>query len=107
MNRVFLVGRLTKDPTTEYTKDKVARCNFTVAVDRNFATDEKQSTDFIQCVAWRKQAENLAKYQKKGNKILVEGRIQVDNYVNSEGSTVWTTTVVADSIEFLDKKEAE
>lgn len=109
MNRVCLVGRLTKDPVVEYmnTKDgSVARTRFTVAVNRNFSRNQegKQTADFISCVAWRNSAENLAKYQKKGNQISVEGRIQVDNYEGKDGNQVWSTTVVADNIQFLDKK---
>lgn len=110
MNKVCLVGRITKDPTCEYvntSNGSVARSRFTIAVDRSFAggnQDGKNTADFITVVAWRKQAENLAKFQKKGNQIAVDGRIQVDNYTGKDGNQVWSTYVVADSIQFLDKK---
>ena len=110
MNKVCLVGRLTKDPTCEYVNTNngsVARSRFTIAVDRSFVSstqDARTSADFISIVAWRKQAENLAKFQKKGNQIAVDGRLQVDNYTGKDGNTVWTTYVVADSIQFLDRK---
>ena len=112
MNRVCLVGRLTKDPTCEYVNTNngsVARARFTIAVDRGFGSNNQdgsnnKTADFISVVAWRKQAENITKFQKKGNQIAVDGRIQVDNYTNKDGNQVWTTYVVADNIQFLDKK---
>lgn len=109
MNRVCLVGRLARDPVCEYmnTKDgSVARTRFTIAVNRNISSNSegKQSADFISCITWRKQAENLVKYQKKGNQISVEGRIQVDNYEGKDGNQVWNTYVLADNIQYLDKK---
>ena len=110
MNRVCLVGRLTKDPTCEYVNTNngsVARSRFTIAVDRGFSSnnqDGKNTADFITIVAWRKQAENVTKFQKKGNQIAVDGRIQVDNYTGKDGNQVWSTYVAADNIQFLDKK---
>ena len=106
MNRVCLVGRLTKDPVCEYVNSStgsIARARFTIAVDRR-SRDENRSADFISCTAWRQQAENLAKYQKKGNQISIEGRIQVDNYTDKNGNQVWNTYVVADTVQFLDRK---
>ena len=110
MNKVCLVGRITKDPTCEYvntSNGSVARSRFTIAVDRSFVAgnqDGKNTADFITVVAWRKQAENLAKFQKKGNQIAVDGRLQVDSYTGKDGNQVWSTYVVADSIQFLDRK---
>jgi len=112
MNRVCLVGRLTKDPTCEYVNTNngsIARTRFTIAVNRQFGSRDESGNnnskaDFISVTAWRSQAENLAKYQKKGNQISVEGRLQVDNYTDKNGNQVWSTYVVADSIQFLDKK---
>ena len=110
MNKVCLVGRLVKDPTCEYvntSNGSVARSRFTIAVDRSFSSsnqDGRNTADFISIVAWRKQAENIAKFQKKGNQIAVDGRIQVDNYTGKDGNTVWSTYVIADSIQFLDRK---
>lgn len=110
MNRVCLVGRLARDPQCEYvnTKDgSIARTRFTIAVNRQGSRnnqDGNNTADFISCIAWRAQAENLAKYQKKGNQISVEGRLQVDNYTNKDGVQVWSTNVVADTVNFLDRK---
>lgn len=110
MNKVCLVGRLVKDPTCEYVNTNngnVARARFTIAVDRSFVSsnqDGRNTADFISVVAWRKQAENIAKFQKKGNQIAVDGRIQVDSYPGKDGNTVWSTYVIADSIQFLDRK---
>ena len=106
MNRVCLVGRLARDPQCEYVNTNngsTARTRFTVAVDRR-SRDENRQADFISCVAWNKQAENLAKFQKKGNQVSLEGRIQVDNYTDKNGNTVWNTYVVADTVQFLDRK---
>ena len=112
MNKVCLVGRLTKDPTCEYVNTNngsVARARFTIAVDRGFASNNQdgnnnRTADFISVVAWRKQAENITKFQKKGNQIAVEGRLQVDSYTGKDGNQVWSTYVVADTIQFLDRK---
>ena len=111
MNRVCLVGRLTKDPVCEYvntSNGSIARSRFTIAVDRGFSGGDNNNNaptaDFISITAWRKQAENVTKFQKKGNQIAVEGRLQVDNYTNKDGQQVWSTYVVADTIKFLDRK---
>lgn len=103
INRTVLVGRLTKDPELRYTPNGIASCRFTVAVNRTFkGQDGEQEADFISCVAWRKQAENLANFQRKGNLIGVEGRIQTGSYEGQDGKRVYTTDVVADSIQFLE-----
>ncbi len=104
INRVVLVGRLTKDPELRYTPNGIASCRFTLAVNRAFKSEGEQQADFIQCVAWRKQAENLANFQRKGNLIGVEGRIQTGSYEGQDGKRVYTTDVVADSIQFLEHK---
>lgn len=110
MNKVCLVGRLTKDPVCEFvntSNGSIARSRFTIAVDRSFVSasqDGRASADFITVVAWRKQAENIAKFQKKGNQVAIDGRLQVDSYQGKDGNTVWSTYVVADSIQFLDRK---
>jgi len=104
INRVVLVGRLTKDPELRYSPNGVASCRFTLAVNRAFKTEGEQQADFIQCVAWRKQAENLANFQRKGNLIGVEGRIQTGSYEGQDGKRVYTTDVVADSIQFLEHR---
>lgn len=102
LNRVVLVGRLTRDPDLRYTPNGVAVSNFTIAVNRAFSKGDE--ADFINCVTWRKQAENLANYMKKGNLIGVDGRLQSRSYEGQDGKTVFVTEVVADNIQFLEPK---
>ncbi|MHC3377775.1 single-stranded DNA-binding protein [Ligilactobacillus equi] len=102
MNNVTLVGRLTKDPEIRTTQSGKSTCTFTLAVDR--VNKNQQDADFIQCVVWEKQAENLARYQHKGSRIGVEGRIQTRTYDNNEGQRVYVTEVIAQRIEFLTSK---
>lgn len=105
MNRTILVGRLTRDPELRYTPNGVAVANFTMAVNRPFKSkDGEQEADFINCVVWRKPAENLANYMKKGNQIGVDGRLQSRSYEDKEGKKVFVTEVVADSVQFLESK---
>ncbi len=105
MNRVVLVGRLTRDPELRYTPNGVAVANFTVACNRPFSSqDGNREADFINCVVWRRPAENLANYMKKGSLIGVDGRIQTRSYDNQEGKRVFITEVVADSIQFLESR---
>ncbi|MGG2105521.1 single-stranded DNA-binding protein [Lysinibacillus pakistanensis] len=106
INRVVLVGRLTTDPELRYTPNGIASCKFRVAVNRSFKNEGEQQADFISCVAWRKQAENLANFMKKGNLIGLEGRIQTGSYEGQDGKRVYTTDVVADSIQFLEPRNA-
>jgi len=101
LNRVVLIGRLTRDPVMRYTPQGTAVANFTLAINRKFNKDE---TDFVNCVIWRKQAENCANYLQKGSLCAVEGRIQVRNYQNQEGKKIYVTEVVADDVRFLDSK---
>ena len=106
LNRAVIVGRLTKEPELRYTPNGVAVANFTVAVNRPFKNQAgEQEADFINCVAWRKQAENLANYMHKGSLIGVDGRIQTRSYENQEGKRVWVTEVLAESIQFLEYKK--
>ena len=106
INNVVLTGRLTRDAELKYTGTGTAVASFTLAVDRAFksANGEKE-TDFINVVAWRKTAETLATYTKKGSLIGVQGRIQTRNYENSEGKRIYVTEVVADSFTFLESKK--
>lgn len=104
MNKTILIGRLTKDPELRYTPNGIAVANFTIAVNRPFAKEGDQQADFINCVVWRKPAENLANYQRKGNLIAVDGRIQTRSYENNEGQRVYVTEVVADNIQYLESK---
>ncbi|WP_067727782.1 single-stranded DNA-binding protein [Oceanobacillus damuensis] len=105
LNRVVLVGRLTKDPDLRYTPNGVAVANFTIAVNRPFSNQQgNREADFINCVVWRKPAENLANYMKKGSMIGVDGRIQTRTFEGQDGKTVFVTEVVADSVQFLESK---
>lgn len=108
MNRAVLVGRLTRDPDLRYTPNGVAVANFNLAVNRPFKDQNGESqADFINCVAWRKQAENLANFMKKGSQIGIDGRIQTRSYEDKDGKMVYVTEVVADSIQFLDSRKSE
>lgn len=105
INRVVLVGRLTKDPELRYTPNGVAVANFTIAVNRPFSNQQgDRDADFIQVVVWRRQAENVANFVSKGSLVGVEGRIQTRSYDNNEGRRVYVTEVVADSVQFLEPK---
>lgn len=107
INRVVLVGRLTKDPELRYTPSGVAMARFTLAVNRTFSNQQgEREADFINCVVWRKQAENTANYLKKGSLAGVEGRIQTGSYEGQDGKRVYTTDVVADSVQFLEPRNS-
>ena len=96
---------LTKDPELRTTPTGRNVCQFSVAVSRNFTNaNGEREADFINCVVWDKQAENLVKYQKKGNQIAVEGRIQTRNYDDKDGKKVYVTEILASNISFLDSK---
>lgn len=108
INRVVLVGRLTKDPELKYTPSGVPMARFTLAVNRQFSNQQgEREADFISCIAWRKQAENLANFQKKGALIGVDGHIQTGSYEGQDGKRVFTTDIVADSIQFLESKNQQ
>lgn len=105
INRVVLVGRLTKDPELRYTPSGVPMARFTIAVNRTFSNQSgEREADFIGCIAWRKQAENLANFMKKGSLIGVEGRIQTGSFEGQDGKRVYTTDVVADAVQFLEPR---
>lgn len=105
MNKAILIGRLTKDPELRSTSTGRNVCQFSVAVNRTYTNaNGEREADFINCVVWDKQAENLAKYQKKGNQIAVEGRIQTRNYDDKDGKKVYVTEILASNISFLDAK---
>lgn len=105
INRVVLVGRLTRDPELRYTPSGVPVSSFTLAVNRTFTNQQgEREADFINCVVWRKTAENVANYLRKGSLVGVEGRIQTRSYENQEGRKVYVTEVVADSVQFLEPK---
>ncbi|GAE32420.1 single-stranded DNA-binding protein [Halalkalibacter hemicellulosilyticus] len=108
LNRVVLVGRLTRDPELRYTPNGVAVANFTLAVNRTFTNQQgERDADFINCVVWQKIAENVANYLKKGSLAGVDGRIQTRSYDNNEGRKVFVTEVVAESVQFLETRRSE
>ncbi len=107
MNRVVLVGRLTKDPELRYTPSGVAVATFTLAVNRTFTNQSgEREADFINCVIWRRPAENVANFLKKGSLAGVDGRVQTRNYEGQDGKRVYVTEVVAESVQFLEPRNA-
>lgn len=107
LNRVVLVGRLTKDPDLRYTANGTAVANFTIAVNRPFSNQQgDREADFINCVIWRKPAESLANYMSKGSLIGVDGRMQTRSYDGQDGKRVYVTEVVADTVQFLESKNS-
>ena len=105
MNKVILIGRLTRDPELRYTGSNTPVATFSLAVNRSFTNQNgEREADFINVVIWDKQAENVAKYLTKGRLVAVEGRIQTRNYDNNEGKKVYVTEVVALSVQFLESK---
>lgn len=107
INRVVLIGRLTKEPELRYTPNGIPVSTFTLAVNRTFTNQQgERETDFVNCVAWRKQAENVANYLKKGSLVGVDGRLQTRNYEAQSGRRVYVTEVVAESVQFLEPKGA-
>ena len=106
-NRVVLVGRLTKDPELRYSSSNIPMLYFSVAVNRTFTDQNGQrQADFINCVAFRKQAENMARFLGRGSQVAVEGRIQTRNYQGKDGNTVYVTEVVAETVQFLESKNS-
>ncbi len=110
MNKVILMGRLTRDPEVRYSTsgdNQLAIARYTLAVDRRFRRDgDQQTADFIRCVAFGRGGEFAEKYFHQGTKIVVEGRIQTGSYQNKEGQTVYTTEVVVENQEFAESKAA-
>lgn len=107
INNVVLVGRLTKDPELRRSNSNISMVYFTVAVNRTFTDQNGQrNADFINCVVFRKQAENMARFLSKGSLIGITGRIQTRNYQGKDGNTVYVTEVVADNIQYLESKSS-
>ena len=105
MNKVVLIGRLTRDPELRYTSSNIPSATFSLAVNRPFQSQNgTREADFINIVMWRKTAETAKKYLTKGSLIAVEGRIQTRNYDGADGKKVYVTEVVADNFEFLESK---
>ena len=102
MNKVFLIGRLTRDPELRYTGNNTAVASFTVAVNRTYTNQAgEREADFINVVVWRRQAESVKNYLSQGSQVAVEGRIQVRNYDDQNGQRRYVTEIVADSVEFI------
>lgn len=102
MNKVILIGRLTRDPELRYTQSGSAVCSFTLAVDRAFTNQQgEREADFIDIVVWNKAAENVAKYMAKGRQVAVDGRLQIRSYEGNDGQRRWRTEVIANNVEFL------
>ena len=101
MNKVFLIGRLSRDPELRHTTSGMPVCQINVAISRHVGQGKEPETDFINVVVWNKQAENVSKYLAKGRQIAIEGRIQTRNYDNNEGKRVYVTEVIASNVEFL------
>jgi single-strand DNA-binding protein len=106
INNITIIGRLVRDPELRYTGNSTAVASFTVAVERPFTNAQgEKETDFVSCVVWKKPAENLANFTRKGSLIAVAGRIQTRNYTNNEGRKIYITEVVAENIQYLDSKK--
>ena len=108
MNKVILMGRLTRDPEVRYGagENSTAVARYTIAVDRRFKRDGEQNTDFIGCVAYGRNAEFAEKYLRQGIKIVLIGRIQTGSYTNRDGQKVYTTDIVVEEQEFAENKAA-
>ena len=108
MNKVILMGRLTRDPDIRYStgENSTAVARYTLAVDRRFKRDSEQTADFINCVAFGRSAEFAEKYLHQGTKIAITGRIQTGSYTNRDGNKVYTTDVVVEDQEFAESKNA-
>ena len=109
MNKVILMGRLTRDPEVRYSTsgdNQLAIARYTLAVDRRFKRDGEQTADFIRCVAFGRSGEFAEKYFRQGMRVLVSGRLQTGSYVNKDGQRVYTTEVILDDQEFADSKGA-
>ena len=109
MNRVILMGRLTKDPDIRYSQGEksTAIARFTLAVDRKFKQDGQPTADFINCLAFGKRAEFMEKYCKKGTKLVIEGSWQTGSYTNKDGNKVYTNECLIESCEFAESKSSE
>ena len=108
MNKVILMGRLTRDPELKTTPNGVNVCSFGIAVDRRYQTKgEEKKTDFFNIVAWRQAGEFVSRYFKKGNMILVEGELQTRQYTNKDGINVTVTEIIAEHLSFTGEKISE
>ena len=109
MNKVILIGRLTRDPELRYTQSNQAVCNFTLAVDKKLSREKREeaeaagrpTADFPRIIVWGKMGENASRYLFKGSQCAVEGRIQTGSYQDKDGKTIYTTDIIAENVEFL------
>ncbi len=107
MNKVFLIGRLTRDPELRYTGSNIPVATFSIAVNRNYSNQQgEREADFINIVVWRKQAENVKNYLTQGSQVAIDGRIQTRSYDDNNGQKRYVTEVVADNVEFLGSKNS-
>lgn len=107
INRVVLVGRLTKSPELRKTQTGTSVCKFTLAVNRRVTGQGQPDADFISCVAWNKTADLMSQYLSKGSLIGIEGRLQTGRFTNNNGETIYTCDVMVDSLQFLDPKKSD
>lgn len=108
MNKVFLIGRLTRDPELRYTGNNTAVASFSIAVNRNFTNQSgEREADFINIVVWRKQAENVKNYLSQGSQVAIDGRLQTRSYDDQNGNKRYVTEVIADNVEFLGSKNSQ
>lgn len=107
MNKVILMGRLTRKPEISWNEEDLCIARFTLAVDRRFKREGQQGADFVGCVAFGKGAELVDKWMDQGTKIALEGRIQTGSYTKTDGTKVYTTEVVAENMEFAERMEKE
>ena len=106
MNKVFLIGNLTRDPELSETAGGVPVCHFSIAVNRNYSSqDGERQTDFFNCTAWRAMAESIARYTKKGKKVAVVGSVQMRNYEDNQGVKRTAVDIIAQDVEFLSPRE--
>lgn len=105
INRVILVGRLTKNPEIRKTPNGASICKFTLAVSRKVKAQGQPDADFISCVAWNKTADLMYQYLKKGSLIGIDGRLQTGKFTNNNGETIYTCDVMVESLQFLDKTQ--
>ncbi len=107
MNKVFLIGNLTRDPELRETPSGVAMCRFAIAVQRPYSQDGERQADFFDCTAWRGLAETIARYTKKGKKVAVSGSVQIRNYEDNQGQRRTAVDIVVQDCEFLSPRDSE
>ena len=108
MNKVFLIGNLTRDPELTETASGVAVCHFAIAVNRNYSSqDGERQTDYFNCTAWRGLAESVARFAKKGKKVAVSGSVQIRNYEDNQGAKRTAVDIIAQDVEFLSPRDNE